>query len=650
VSTRIGRPAPTQQVRKLGYQPALDGLRAISVLAVVFYHADFVLIPGGFLGVEVFFVISGFLITTLLTEERMTKGQIDLKQFWIRRARRLLPALYLLLAVVSMAAILVYTDAAGRMGGDVLAALAYVSNWWDIYLKESYFAQAGRPPMLRHLWSLAVEEQFYLLFPPIFALVLLKFGKGKARIGIIVVALASTIEMALLFEPYTDPSRVYYGTDTRIAGLLVGAVLALSWAPWRSRLPAAKSAARVLDTAGVIGLVVIGWFLTRVNEFDPFIYRGGFLMLDIACIVVIAVLVHPAAKLSRVLAWPPLVWIGLRSYAIYLWHWPIFVVTRPELDLPFEGFPVFIIRMVLTFGAAELSYRFVEVPVRNGVLNHWWRDLKSSTGQQRTQLLRRGFAVGTTFLLLVVMLSVGLRAASTNSQRAELELAALSAPALDKPALPVAEATGNGSQTAGNKPGSAASGPSTIPTASTIPGANSSATNTPTTTLAAGPDATTPAAVDPAQLANAVAVGDSVLLGASPAVSAAIPGIRIDAKVGRQFDDVLGVVGWYEKEGLIPSTLVIHAGTNGIFSDKDMDRLFEIVGDRKVVLLNAKVGRPWQDLVNQRLAAAAARHPNAVLADWFGLASQHAEWFANDGTHLRPDGAAAFAELIRSNL
>jgi peptidoglycan/LPS O-acetylase OafA/YrhL len=654
VNTTIQRTAPKQEVKKLGYQPALDGLRAISVLAVVFYHADFVLLPGGFLGVEVFFVISGFLITTLLTEERMTKGQIDLKQFWIRRARRLLPALYLLLAVVSVAAILVYTDAAGRMGGDVLAALAYVSNWWDIYLQESYFAQAGRPPMLRHLWSLAVEEQFYLLFPPIFALVLFKFGRGKARLGILILALASTIEMALLFEPYTDPSRVYYGTDTRVAGLLVGAVLALSWAPWRSNIPAARSAARVLDASGLLGLVVIGWFLTRVNEFDPFIYRGGFLALDIACIVVIAVLVHPAAKLSKFLAWPPLVWIGLRSYAIYLWHWPIFVVTRPELDLPFKGFPVFVLRMVLTFGAAELSYRFVEVPVRNGLLSHWWRDLKSSSGPQRVKLMRRGLTMGTTFLLLLVMITVGLRAASSSSQREELELAALSAPSLDNPVEDPAASDSTTTTAVGAADATTQTG-STIPTASTIQGPAAPAGTPTTTTLdpnATGPapPVTTPPAVDPAALANVVAVGDSVLLGASPTVSAAIPGIRIDAKVGRQFNDVLGVVGWYEQEGLIPSTLVVHAGTNGIFSDADLDKLFEIAGDRKLVLVNAKVGRPWQELVNQRLAAAADRHPNAVLVDWFGLASQHPEWFANDGTHLRPAGAAAFAELIRSNL
>ena len=631
--------------RKLGYQPSLDGLRAVSVLAVILYHADVKWLPGGFLGVEVFFVVSGFLITSLLLEERLHKGQIDLKQFWIRRGRRLLPALYLLLAVVSAASLLVYTDAAGRMGGDVLAALAYVSNWWNIYLNESYFVQAGRPPLLQHLWSLAVEEQFYLLFPPLFAWALYKFGKGKARIGLVLLALASAIEMAILFEPYTDPSRVYYGTDTRIAGLLVGAVLALSWTPWRSTQQAARRAGPALDTAGVIGLVVIGWYLTRVNEFDPFIYRGGFLLLDIVCIVVIAVLVHPAARLSKVLAWGPLVWIGLRSYAIYLWHWPIFMVTRPELDVPFSGFPVFVLRMVLTFAAAELSFRYVEQPLRKGVLGNWWRDLRTSVGPRRAALARRGMAVGGVFAVLLVMLTVGLRSASTSDERESLELAAMTAPGLEGEEQSGAAADIDTVDTT-QAPSTDGSATTDGPTTTSDPAA--------TTTTVAGQTTTAPTTAPAATVApgttNAVAVGDSVMLGAAGAINAALPGIRIDAKVARQFDTVLDVVAWYAKEGMIPGPLVVHAGTNGAFSDADLDRLFEIAGDRKVLLVNAKVSRPWQDLVNQRLADAAARHPNAVLVDWYSLSSQHPEWFANDGAHLRPDGATAFAELIRQNL
>ena len=267
--------------RKLGYQPSLDGLRAISVLAVILYHAGAKWMPGGFLGVEVFFVVSGFLITTLLLEERGQSGAVDMRHFWVRRARRLLPALYLLLAVVSGAALLVYRDAAGRMGGDVLAALLYVSNWWQIFLDESYFVQSGRPPLLMHLWSLAVEEQFYLLFPPLFVAGLAKLGHRRTRTVVLVVALASAIEMALLFDEGADTSRIYYGTDTRAAGLLVGVLLAMVWKPWTATRPAARRAGPTLDLIGGVGLVVIGWFMVRVNAYDPFIYRGGFLLLDL---------------------------------------------------------------------------------------------------------------------------------------------------------------------------------------------------------------------------------------------------------------------------------------------------------------------------------------------------------------------------------
>jgi hypothetical protein len=389
----------------------------------------------------------------------------------------------------------------------------------------------------------------------------------------------------------------------------------------------------VLDVVGAVGLVLIAWFMLRVNAFDPFIYRGGFLLLDIVCIAVIAVLVHPAARLSKVLSWAPLVWVGLRSYSLYLWHWPIFMVTRPDLDVPLSGFPLFVFRMLLTFGAAELSYRYVETPMRQGALGRWYHDLRSSDGVRRSALARRATAVGATFSVLVLLIGVGLYRSATSPDRQELELAAMGDATAELAGVPTAEQ--------GDDPSApVTTEPTTTTTTTTAPGSPTTAAGAATTTTAATPAGQT----------DAVAVGDSVMLGAQSAMTAAMPGIRVDAKVGRQFNSVSDVVGWYVAEGLVPGTLVVHAGTNGTFTDGDLDQMMERAGDRKVALVNAKVSRPWQDLVNQRLAAAVERHPNAVLVDWYGLASAHPEWFAADGAHLRPDGARAYAELIRSNL
>jgi hypothetical protein len=442
--------------------------------------------------------------------------------------------------------------------------------------------------------------------------------------------------MAFLYDPGVDTSRVYYGTDTRLSGLLLGSFLAMVWTPWRSRAKAAPQAGPMLDLVGVAGLVIIAWFMLRVNAFDPFIYRGGFLLLDVVCITVIAVLVHPAARLSRVLAWSPLVWVGLRSYSLYLWHWPIFMVTRPELDVPLSGFPLFVFRMALTFGAAELSFRYVETPLRKGALGRWYRDLRTSAGPRRQALARRGLAVGATFSILLVLIGTGLYRSTNDPDREAIELAAMGEA--------TAELTGTASVPQDDDPSAPVS---TAPSTTTTP------TTAPTTTVAGAPSTAAPATTTtaaPANQTDALAVGDSVMLGAQSALVSAMPGIRVDAKVGRQFTSVSDVVGWYASEGLIPGTLVVHAGTNGTFTDADLDRMMDRAGDRKVLLVNAKVARPWQELVNQRLAAAAQRHSNAVLVDWYSLASAHPEWFAADGAHLRPDGARAFAELIRSNL
>jgi peptidoglycan/LPS O-acetylase OafA/YrhL len=631
--------SPASAGTKLGYQPSLDGLRAISVAAVLLYHMDLAWIPGGFLGVEVFFVVSGFLITALLVEERHHTGSVSLRGFWIRRARRLLPALYVLLLVVPAVTLLFYRDAAGRLGGDVLAALFYVSNWWQILLDESYFAQAGRPPVLRHLWSLAVEEQFYIIFPALFIWLLARGGRNTIRNVLLAVALGSAVWMAVLYEPSTDPSRVYYGTDTRLSGLLLGAMLAVVWTPWRSLSEPSRAAGPVLNSAGIGALVLLGWFFTRVNEFDPFVYRGGFLLLDVVCVALIAVLVHPSASLSKLLALGPLVWIGVRSYSIYLWHWPIFMFTRPELDVPLTGWPLFALRVGLTLGAAELSYRFVEQPIRHGALGRLKGQWQAPDAQERARF-RQGALLRVGGLGIVVLLvGSGLVAAASSPDRERLELEAAGAIGLD--GLDPAGLTDTTTTT-----------PSAVTTTSTPVGSGSDdgAITEPATATASTTTPTTASADPSVTPTDAVAVGDSVMLGASGAMQQVMPGIRVDAKVSRQFDDLADAATWYATSGNMPGAAVVQVGNNGVATEERIETMVESLGDRRVVLVNAKVERPWEAISNERTARVAERHANVVLVDWYSMASAHPDWFAADGTHLRAEGQLAFARAIADAL
>src|SRR3712207_5169593 len=321
-------PKPVERAQR--YMPGLDGLRALAVLAVIAYHLQPGWAQGGLLGVGVFFTLSGYLITDLLLAQRDAVGHLRLGNFWLRRARRLLPALFLMLAVVVAWVTLLDRSQLPDLRGDVLAAALYVSNWWNIFRHASYFSIFGPPPPLDHLWSLAVEEQFYLVWP--FLLWLgLRYVRGRYRLAglTLVGAAVSATVMALLYQPGIDPTRVYEGTDTRAFGLLVGAALAMVW-PSR-RLGAGLSVRRrlLLDGAGVVGLVVIALLIWRTDQYSVFLYRGGMVLLSVATVLVVAALAHPASWLGPALGWKPLRWLGVRSYGIYLWHWPIIVLTTP---------------------------------------------------------------------------------------------------------------------------------------------------------------------------------------------------------------------------------------------------------------------------------------------------------------------------------
>ncbi|MDQ6837345.1 MAG: acyltransferase, partial [Actinomycetota bacterium] len=345
----IERPAPTgapgirprrPRAGRRPYFPALDGIRALAVGVVVAYHANLTWAKGGFLGVDVFFVLSGFLITGLLLKDVDRCGHLQLRRFWRRRARRLLPAVGVLLVAVVVLVPFLAPDDGHRLGGDIAASLGYVTNWRLIFSHQSYFESIGRPPLLQHLWSLAVEEQFYLLWPLVLAVVL-RWNRRRELLGAWILAFAgiSTLIMILLYNPEVDPSRVYYGTDTRVAAIFVGAALACVSRSWAGRTGVVDPRRKVrLEVAGVVSLGFLGWCVSHVNQFDERLYRGGFLLVALASAVLVAVGAdRQRTMVGRVLGMRPLVWLGKRSYAIYLWFWPVLMLTRAHADIDLSG-------------------------------------------------------------------------------------------------------------------------------------------------------------------------------------------------------------------------------------------------------------------------------------------------------------------------
>lgn len=595
--------------------PGLDGLRALAVLAVLAYHGGVMALPGGFLGVEVFLVISGYLITALLLAERSATSTVNLRDFWVRRARRLLPAVMLLLFVVSVWSVLFARDTLATLRGDVLASLLYVQNWHQIFSDQSYFDAVGRPPLLRHLWSLAVEEQFYLVWPLVFAAGLVWFGRRRLLWGVLAGAAASTVLMAVLFQPGVDPTRIYYGTDTRASGLLLGVALAFVAPPWRMRAQVGRGGGAVLTAMGVAGLGVLWLLMANVGEFSAFLYRGGFLVTGLATVVVIAVVAHPAARLGAVLGIAPLRWIGLRSYGIYLWHWPVFVLTRPDVDVTWPGWVLVAVRLGLTVGLAELSYRYVEVPVRSGGISRLRQRLRTASTPGELEFRRRtGWAAaGVAVLLVVVVVSM------VRAQPAE------------PPPWFVQESVSTGS--AEGVPG----------VLSLLPTALSSAIVDANLQREAIEVATRPWVAD-----RTTNLGDSVMLGAADQLAETIPGeVLTDAAISRQVDQGLAILRLWRDTRYLGENVVVHLGNNGTFTDEQFDEMMEILDEvPRVVVVNTRSGFSWQQSVNETLARGADRYDNVELVDWLSASAPYGDWFWSDRTHLRPEGAEGYARLL----
>ncbi len=629
-------PPESTRLRPLPYLPGLDGLRALAVLAVLLYHGEVRWIPGGFLGVDVFFVISGYLITALLLNEWEQRGRIDLAAFWLRRARRLLPALFALLLVTLTGAVLFWPEEVARLRVEALAAFAYVTNWHLIFSQQPYFEAVGRPSPLLHLWSLAVEEQFYLLWPPLLVLGLRFWRRGRVFLATLMAVAFSALLMALLYRPDADPSRVYYGTDTRAFALLVGAALAFLWMPWRRKRHLNPTEAALLNVLGMVAIADVIWFFVQFDQFQPFLYRGGFLLLALITAVLIAVVVHPQAMVvNKALELPLVRWLGQRSYSIYLWHWPVFMVTRPQLDLALTGLPLLLLRLVLTFSLAELSYRLVETPIRRGALGQAWSALRRARGSERYDLGARWLGAAMISAAFALILGRAVVVAQPPEQPAYLAVGSVHLASSDTQGTPT-----NVSVVPVPAPTNIPPAPTLVPTFAPIK--NDEA-------LLLSKRILLPPTRTPEPLGHVVAIGDSVMLGAAGHVITAIGDCEVDAAVSRHTSAVIEMLRWRRDAGLLGDVVVVHTGDNGPITVEQFDELMQVLVDvRRVVIVNVKVPRFWQDPNNTILNEGVRRYPNAVLADWYGASIDHPEYFYDDGIHLVGAGAEAYANLVAS--
>ncbi len=588
----------------LGYLPGLDGIRAISVLAVIAYHLEYTWATGGYLGVEVFFVLSGFLITRLLLDEEWRTGAISRSTFWLRRARRLLPAVIVLIVGVWVWALVgLPAGEAARFRGDAFASLFYVQNWHAIIADQPYFESFGRPSPLRHLWSLAIEEQFYLLWPLVLPFGLRRLGRRRTA-GLIVLAALGSAWLMSATADVAAPERAYYGTDTRAFGILVGAALAFAWSPERSRTRIAPAARRVIDLLGLAALAALVWQFAGRSEFDPWTYPQGFLWVDACTIVLLVAATHPASIAHKVIGAKVLAAIGRRSYSLYLWHWPVIVFTRPGVDWGLTGSAALIVRVAIIAALSELSYRFVEQPFRDGRMQRLAAGVEQRVGAAPAR--RIGLAGGALGLsMLVLLLAVPAPALRVETARA-----------------PLATTTSTTTTVA----------PTTETTAAPV----TTATTTPTTS-----------APQPGTELVTI-IGESVTLGAANQLGAYYGDrLHLDAVKGRRASESIAYLQQLSAEGNLRPTVVLHIGNNGAISSDSFNAAYDAVGpDRTLILVRIRVPRRWEAQVNGEIDRLAGEHDNVVIADWNKIANEEPGLLTDDGVHLSQAGKDRYTQML----
>ena len=565
--------------------PAIDGLRALAVFAVVLYHLGISWIPGGFLGVDLFFVISGYVITRLILDSIESANGLDLKKFYAARIRRLFPGLIALLIVTSVMIALFAPDAIRRFIKDVPYVLSGTNNWHLVALEQDYFQAIGRPPLLQHTWSLAVEFQFYLIWPNILLFVWRKFGKHVVRRAALIIATFSGTAL-FLFSLQADNatagriSHIYFGTDTHSLGLFLGSALAVSWIPRNLTRNISQRAQDFIDGIGVFGFIGLLCIFLFIDQENATLYQIAFPLAALFGCATLVSIVHPASRFSPLLSNRVFLWIGQRSYGIYLWHWVVFQVTRPGVDLTGNLLALNVARVLVVLALADISLRAIEIPIRNGVVQNWFRGMKYRT---KVMQKRQRIFVASVTAFIVVISGSSVAVAWQRDQSIIVEV---------KPELELPD---------------------------TVMGVDKS---------------------------GLWVTGDSVILGIRNKLAAQEEIALINARVGRQIQELIKEVE-ADKPRVGKSKVVLNVGNNNSVSREDMVKLMELLKDQpRVVVVNTSVPRTWRDGNNKIISEVVSKYPNAVLVDWASIAENHPEFFAPDGVHLIEAGSDVYVASI----
>ncbi len=582
------------------YMPGLDGVRAVAVIAIIIYHLNPQWLSGGFLGVDTFFVISGYLITSLLLTEYHNTGKIELMSFWLRRVKRLIPAvLFLVMGVIVLSLIFMPTEIQ-KVRADSIAAIFYVSNWWYIMQNVDYFEQFAVQP-LKHLWSLAIEEQFYLVFPIVLLSLLSFIHRLKSiRIIFLILLVISMIAMMVLYVPNENVARVYFGTDTRIQTLLMGVLLALVWPPFQLKAKVNRQMRTMIDTAGVVGLAILFICFKFVSETNSILYYGGFFLISTVTLLVIASSVHPSGYFAKFLGNKVFTFIGSRSYSLYLWHYPIIVLIHHQFVQGQIPPLVYVVEILLMVLMAEFSYKFIEQPFRKEGFNIFaFNHLKNWRSQK---VLRTWLVIILLIPTLLVMVGGFNRFAQKNSTR----VTEVNTEEIDKlitQPLPLPQLEIDGFVVKGNKQKYASWKP--------------------------------------------LLIGDSVMVDIGDDFRSFVPKADINGKVGRQLVEATSLAkrqyqSYRDKNDIV----VLELGTNGDFTEEQLNSLLEQFGEADIYLVNTRVPRSYESHVNQVLAKAAKKRANVTLVDWYSRSENHTEYFAPDGIHLQSPGVRALTNSI----